>query len=89
MLRPISSTRFRPRGFPQLDLAFSAAHIAPMKKDVVQVQIRGLLPANSGCALFVGNDEKVFVIQVDSSTWAMSSAWPCAALITSVRSPMT
>jgi len=36
-----------------------------MKNDVVPVQIRGILPANSGCALFVGNDEKVFVINVD------------------------
>ena len=36
-----------------------------MKNDVVQVQIRGILPANSGCALFVGNDEKVFVINVE------------------------
>jgi len=36
-----------------------------MKNDVVPVQIRGILPANSGCALFVGNDEKVFVISVE------------------------
>src|SRR5256885_11523661 len=36
-----------------------------MKKDVVPVEIRGILPANSGCAIFVGNDEKVFVIQVE------------------------
>jgi len=36
-----------------------------MKNDVVEVQIRGILPANSGCALFVGNDEKVFVINVE------------------------
>jgi bifunctional DNase/RNase len=36
-----------------------------MKNDVVPVQIRGILPANSGCALFVGNDEKVFVINVE------------------------
>ena len=35
-----------------------------MKKDV-PVTIRGILPANSGCAIFVGNDEKVFVIQVE------------------------
>src|SRR5205823_13821078 len=35
-----------------------------MKNDVVPVQIRGILPANSGCALFVGNEEKVFVINV-------------------------
>ena len=38
-----------------------------MKRDVVPVQIRGLLPANSGVALFLGNDEKVFVIQVEQS----------------------
>ncbi len=38
-----------------------------MKHDVVPVQIRGLLPANSGVALFLGNDEKVFVIQVEQS----------------------
>ena len=36
-----------------------------MKNDVVSVHIRGILPANSGCALFVGNDEKVFVINVE------------------------
>ena len=34
-------------------------------KDVIQVQIRGILPANTGCAVFVGNEEKVFVISVD------------------------
>lgn len=38
-----------------------------MKNDVVPVQIRGILPANSGCALFVGNDEKIFVINVEPS----------------------
>ena len=36
-----------------------------MKNDVVAIQIRGILPANNGCALFVGNDEKVFVINVE------------------------
>lgn len=38
-----------------------------MKNDVVQVEIRGILPANSGCAVFIGNEEKVFVIQVEHS----------------------
>ncbi len=42
-----------------------------MKKDVVPVEIRGILPANSGCAIFVGNDEKVFVIQVENSMGAI------------------
>jgi bifunctional DNase/RNase len=36
-----------------------------MKSDVVPVEIRGIIPAQSGCAIFVGNDEKVFVIQVE------------------------
>ncbi|MCX6886987.1 MAG: DUF151 domain-containing protein [Verrucomicrobia bacterium] len=38
-----------------------------MKNDVVPVQIRGILPANSGCAVFVGNDQKVFVINVEAN----------------------
>src|SRR5437763_2792168 len=42
-----------------------------MKKDVVPVEIRGILPANSGCAIFVGNDEKVFVIQVEHNMGAI------------------
>src|SRR5262249_37715075 len=36
-----------------------------MKNDVVPIQIRGILPTHSVCALFVGNDEKVFVINVE------------------------
>src|SRR3984885_6655096 len=36
-----------------------------MKNDVIPGQTRGTLPANSGCALFVGNDAKVFVINVE------------------------
>jgi len=37
-----------------------------MKNEVVPVQIRGILPTgSSGYALFVGNDEKVFVINVE------------------------
>ena len=45
-----------------------------MKNDVVAVQIRGIFPANnSGCALFVGNDEKVFVINVEPQMGAIIS----------------
>jgi uncharacterized protein len=36
-----------------------------MKNDVQRVEIRGILPANTGCAIFVGNTSKVFVIQVE------------------------
>lgn len=42
-----------------------------MKKDVVAVAVRGILPANSGCAVFVGNDDKVFVIQVEHNMGAI------------------
>ena len=42
-----------------------------MKQDVVPVQIRGILPANSGCALFVGNEDKVFVINVEPQMGAV------------------
>jgi len=42
-----------------------------MKNDVVPVKIRGILPANSGCAIFVGNDEKVFVINVEPQMGAV------------------
>ncbi len=38
-----------------------------MKSEVIPVEIRGILPANSGCAIFVGNEKKVFVIQVENT----------------------
>lgn len=44
-----------------------------MKRAAVPVEIRGILPANSGCAVFVGNDEKVFVIQVEHNMGAVIS----------------
>lgn len=42
-----------------------------MKRDVVPVGIRGILPANSGCAIFIGNDDKVFVIHVEHNMGAI------------------
>jgi bifunctional DNase/RNase len=42
-----------------------------MNREVVPVAIRGILPANSGCAIFVGNEEKVFVIQVEHNMGAI------------------
>ena len=54
-------------------LVFCLAHfkVNRMKNDVVAVDIRGIVPANSGCAIFVGNDEKVFVIQVEHNMGAV------------------
>lgn len=51
---------------------FGGSHYTgDMKRDVVPVEIRGILPANSGCAIFVGNNEKVFVIQVEHNMGAI------------------
>jgi uncharacterized protein len=41
-----------------------------VKNDVVEVQVKGVLPTTNGCALFVGNEEKTFVIYVDNSVGA-------------------
>jgi bifunctional DNase/RNase len=46
-------------------------YFIPMKNDVLPVEIRGILPANSGCAIFVGNTQKVFVIQVEHNMGAI------------------
>ena len=42
-----------------------------MSNDVLAVEVRGILPANSGCAVFIGNEEKVFVIQVEHNMGAV------------------
>jgi hypothetical protein len=41
-----------------------------MDKSVVPVHIRALVPTGVGCAVFLGNEEKVFVIYVDQSIGA-------------------
>jgi bifunctional DNase/RNase len=38
-----------------------------MSKRVIEVQIRGMAATNGGCAVFLGNEEKVFAIFVDQS----------------------
>src|SRR5215210_4301803 len=44
-----------------------------MSRPVVEIKVRAVLPFNSGRAVFVGNDEKVFVIYVDESVGAAIS----------------
>ncbi len=41
-----------------------------MSKSVVPVEVRTVLPFNAGRAVFIGNDDKVFVIYVDESVGA-------------------
>jgi bifunctional DNase/RNase len=38
-----------------------------MSKPVIEVQIRGLAATSGGCAVFLGNEEKVFVMFVDQN----------------------
>ena len=39
----------------------------PGDKQVVQVEIKAVLPTSGGCAVFLGNTEKSFVIYIDHS----------------------
>jgi bifunctional DNase/RNase len=41
-----------------------------MSKPAVEVHVRAVLPTSGGCAVFLGNGEKVFVIYVDQSVGA-------------------
>ncbi len=41
-----------------------------MNKNVVLVQVRAVLPTKEGCAVFLGNTEKVFIIYVDQTVGA-------------------
>lgn len=36
-----------------------------MQNDVVEVSVKGVMPTANGCAVFLGNDDKTFVIYVD------------------------
>ena len=38
-----------------------------MKNDVVPVIVKGVMPTSNGCAVFLGDDDKTFVIYVDHS----------------------
>ena len=37
-----------------------------MQNDVLKVTIKGVMPTSNGCALFIGPEEKTFIIYVDS-----------------------
>lgn len=38
-----------------------------MDNQVVSVFVKGVMPTSNGCAVFLGNDDKTFVIYVDQS----------------------
>jgi len=41
-----------------------------MSKPVVEVQVRAVAAVSEGCAVFLGNENKVFVMFVDQSVGA-------------------
>ena len=53
-----------------LSLARKELLYSAVKNEIVEVQVKGVLPTTNGCAVFVGNDEKTFVIYVDHSVGA-------------------
>jgi uncharacterized protein len=57
-----------------------------MSKPAVEVQVRAVVPTSGGCAVFLGNGEKVFVIQVDQSAGAAIAMFLCG---TQKQRPLT
>ena len=41
--------------------------VSLMNKTVIEVQVRAVLPTSGGCAVFLGNNDKVFIIYVDQT----------------------
>lgn len=41
-----------------------------MGKDVIEIEVRAVLPTSGGCAIFLGNEHKVFVVYVDQAVGA-------------------
>lgn len=40
------------------------------KAPVIRVEVKAVLPTSGGCAVFLGNDDKIFVIYIDHSVGA-------------------
>ena len=47
--------------------SFSHTYRLCVNKTVIEVQVRAVLPTAGGCAVFIGNNEKVFIIYVDQT----------------------
>jgi bifunctional DNase/RNase len=52
---------------PPACFSFSRRYRWVMNKTVIEVQVRAVLPTSGGCAVFIGNNEKVFIIYVDQT----------------------
>ena len=52
---------------PPLFFVSGLLRFARMNKTVIEVQVRAVLPTSGGCAVFLGNNDKVFIIYVDQT----------------------
>ena len=55
------------RSGARLVLPVRPGTVSAMNKTVIEVQVRAVLPTSGGCAVFLGNNEKVFIIYVDQT----------------------
>src|SRR6266705_1888272 len=51
----------------RLFFPFPQITFAGMNRTVIEVQVRAVLPTSGGCAVFIGNSDKVFIIYVDQT----------------------
>src|SRR5438045_9209677 len=51
----------------QLVFRPSIGTVTPVNKTVIEVHVRAVLPTSGGCAVFIGNSEKVFIVYVDQT----------------------
>jgi bifunctional DNase/RNase len=65
--RDYQTSRDRARDPPCLFFATGLIRFARMNKTVIEVQVRAVLPTSGGCAVFLGNNDKVFIIYVDQT----------------------
>src|SRR5918999_920040 len=51
----------------RLSFAALPPNFPRVNKTVIEVQVRAVLPTSGGCAVFLGNNDKVFIIYVDQT----------------------
>jgi bifunctional DNase/RNase len=62
-----AAENFTARNFGLLVFPFQTDNVAAVNKTVIEVQVRAVLPTSGGCAVFLGNNDKVFIIYVDQT----------------------
>jgi uncharacterized protein len=66
---PAAKITRRSHGSGAVACIFSAEKVPfpSMNKTVIEVHVRAVLPTSGGCAVFLGNADKVFIIYVDQT----------------------